>query len=74
MAEISTHQYKLRSGKQDSVHLPVELQMPKDRTFLRGPLASQKPFISGQVSANDSSIHEYDCEVLIASLKDKQNL
>ena len=35
MADIPTRQYNLRSGKQDEVHLPVQIQMAEDSTFLK---------------------------------------
>ena len=34
-------------------------------TFMKDLLASQKPSVSGQVSDNESSITNSDCEVLI---------
>ena len=41
--------------------------------FFRDLLASQKASASGQVSDNDSSINDSDCEALIASLDDEDN-
>ena len=67
MAAPSTRQYNLHSSDQQTVQLPVELHMAEDSTFLKDLLASQKTPGSGQVSANDSSINDSDCEALIAS-------
>ena len=69
MADIPTRQYNLRSGRQDEDHLPIQLQMAEDSTFLTDLLASQNASIFGQVS-DDSSIN--DCEALVASSDDKQ--
>ena len=70
MAVPSTRQYNLRSNGKE-VHLPVELQMAEDSTFMRDLLHAQKSSSSGQVSDNDSSINESDCEALIATSDDE---
>ena len=66
----STRQYNLCSNGNEVVHLPVELHMAEDSTFMKDLLAVQKSSSSGQVSDNDSSINESDCEALIASSDD----
>ena len=66
----TTLQYNLRSNGQDALQLPVELHMVEDRTFL---LAAQRNPPSGQVSDNDSSINDSDCEALIASSGDEHD-
>ena len=71
MAGSSTRQYNLRLNGNKVVHLPVELHMAEDSSFMRDILATQKSSSSGQVSDNDSSIHESDCEALIASFNDE---
>ena len=70
MAAPSTGQYNLRSNGKE-VHLPVELHMAEDSTFMRDLLHAQKSSSSGQVSDNDSSINESDCEALIATSDDE---
>ena len=65
MAGTSTRQYNLRSGKQETLQLPVQLQL-EDTKFLIELLKQQ----NGQVSDSESSISESDCEVLIASDQD----
>ena len=65
MAAPSACQYNLHLNGHEALHLPVELHMAEDITFMRDLLASQKSSSSGQVSDNDSSIHESDCEALI---------
>ena len=67
MAIPSTRQYTLRSSGQETVQLPVELHMHEDSIFIQDLLAAQKASTSGQVSDNESSITESDCEALIAS-------
>ena len=62
MAGTSTQQYNLRSGKQESLQFPVQLQL-EDGKFLTELLKQQ----NGQVSDSELSISESDCEVLIAS-------
>ena len=69
----STHQYNLRSAGQGTVELPVELHMSEDSTFMKELLASQQDSETGQVSDNDSSINESDCEALIASSESDDN-
>ena len=69
----STRQYNLRLAGQGTVELPVELHMSEDSTFLKELLASQQDSATGQVSDNDSSIHESDCEALIASSESDDN-
>ena len=69
MADMPIRQYNLRSGRQDEFHLPIQLQMAEDSTFLTDLLASQNASIFGQVS-DDSSIN--DCGALVASSDDKQ--
>ena len=69
MAAPSTHQYNLHSCGHETVQLPVELHMAEDSTFMKD-LASQQPTVSGQVSDNESSINDSDCEALIAILDD----
>ena len=66
MAAPSTCQYNLRSNGNE-VHLFVELHM----AFMRDLLHAQKSSSSGQVSDNDSSINESDCEALIATSDDE---
>ena len=61
----STRQYNLRSGKQESLQFPVQLQLD-DTKFLTELLRQQ----NGQVSDSESSISESDCEALIASDQD----
>ena len=65
MAATSTRQYNLRSGKQESLQFPVQLQLD-DTKFLTELLRQQ----NGQVSDSESSISESDCEALIASDQD----
>ena len=65
MAGTSTRQYNLRSGKQETLQLPVQLQLENSK-FLTELLRQQ----NGQVSDSESSISESDCEVLIASDQD----
>ena len=67
MATPSTSQYNLHSSSQETVQLPVELHMSEDSTFLRNLLAIQKASIFGQVSDNESSLNESDCEAIVAS-------
>ena len=62
MAGTSTQQYNLRSGNQETIQFPVQLQM-EDGKFLTELLKQQ----NGQVSDSESSISESDCEALIAS-------
>ena len=62
MAGSSTQQYNLRSGNQETLQFPVQLQM-EDGKFLTELLKQQ----NGQVSDSESSISESDCEALIAS-------
>ena len=62
MAGTSTRQYNLRSGNQETIQFPVQLQMD-DGKFLTELLKPQ----NGQVSDSESSISESDCEALIAS-------
>ena len=69
----STRQYNLRSAGQGTVELPVELHMSEDSTFMKELLASQQDSTTGQVSDNDSSINESDCEALIASSESDDN-
>ena len=69
MAGPSTRQYNLCSNGNE-VHVPVELHMAEDSTFMRDLLQAQKSSSSGQVSDNDSSISESDCEALIATSDD----
>ena len=69
----STRQYNLRSAGQGTVELPVELHMSEDSTFVKELLASQQDPTTGQVSDNDSSINESDCEALIASSESDDN-
>ena len=66
----SFRQYNLRSAGQGTVEVPVELHMSEDNTFMKELLVSQQEPTTGQVSDNDSSIHESDCEALIASSDD----
>ena len=66
----STRQYNLRSAGQSTVEVPVELHMSEDNTFMMELLVSQQESTTGQVSDNDSSIDESDCEALIASSDD----
>ena len=66
----STRQYNLRSDGQGIVEVPVELHMSEDNTFMKELLVSQQESTTGQVSDNDSSINESDCEALIASSDD----
>ena len=70
MAAPSTRQYNLRSNGNE-VHLPVLLHMAEDSTFMKDLLLAQKSSSSGQVSDNDSSINELDCEALIATSDDE---
>ena len=65
MAGTSTRQYNLRSGKQETLQFPVQLQL-EDSKFLTQLLKQQ----NGQVSDSESSISESDCEALIASDQD----
>ena len=44
--------------------------MSEDTTFMKELLASQQDSTTGQVSDNDSSISESDCEALVASADD----
>ena len=62
MAGPSTRQYNLRSGKQESLQFPVQLQL-EDGKFLTELLNQQ----NGQVLDSESSISDVDCKVLIAS-------
>ena len=66
----STRQYKLCSAHQDTVELPVEIHTSQDSTFMKELLASQQDPSSAQVSDNESSLNESDCEALIASSDD----
>ena len=61
MAGTSTRQYNLRSGKQEGLQFPVQLQLSEDTEFLKTLLNHQ----NGQVSDSESSISEADCEALI---------
>ena len=70
MGASSTRQYNLHSNGSE-VHLPVELHMAEDSTFMRDLLPPQKSSSSGQVSDNDFSINESDCEALIATLDEE---
>ena len=70
MAAPSTRQYNLCSNGNE-VHLPVSLHMAEDSNFMKDLLQAQKSFSSGQVSDNDSSINESDCEALIATSDDE---
>ena len=47
--------------------------MAEDSTFMMDRLASQKASISWQVSDNDSSNNDSDCEALIASSDDEHD-
>ena len=71
MADIPTHQYNLRSGRQGEVHLPVQIQMTEDSLFIKNLIATQGTSNSGQVSDN-LSINECDCELLIVNFDDGQ--
>ena len=62
MAATSTRQYNLRSGNQETLQFPVQLQL-EDGKFLTELLKQQ----NGQVLDSESSISESDCEALIAS-------
>ena len=62
MAGTSTRQYNLRSGNQEALQFPVQLQL-EDGKFLTELLKQQ----NGQVLDSESSISESDCEALIAS-------
>ena len=62
MTGTSTRQYNLRSGNQETLQFPVQLQM-EDGKFLTELLKQQ----NGQVSDSESSINESNCEALIAS-------
>ena len=73
MATTSTRQYNLRSHGQEKVQLPVELHMAEDSTFMKDLLACQRNPLSGQVSDNDCSINDSDCEALIASSGDEHD-
>ena len=73
MAIVSTRQYNLRSQGQDTVQLPVELHLAEDATLMKDLLASQRNPQSRQVSDNDSSINDSDCEALIASSGDEHD-
>ena len=42
MADIPTRQYDLRSGRREEVHLPLQLQMSEDSTFLKQLMATQR--------------------------------
>ena len=70
MAAPSTRQYNLCLNGNE-VHLPVALHMAEDSTFMKDLLHAQKSSSSGQVSDNDSSINESDCEALIATSDDE---
>ena len=61
MAGTSTRQYNLRSGKQEGLQFPVQIQLSEDTEFLKTLLNHQ----NGQVSDSESSITEVDCEALI---------
>ena len=65
MAGTSTRQYNLRSGNQETLQFPVQLQL-EDGKFLTELLKQQ----NGQVLDSESSISESDCEALIASDSD----
>ena len=62
MAGTSTRQYNLRSGNQEALQFPAQLQL-EDGKFLTELLKQQ----NGQVLDSESSISESDCEALIAS-------
>ena len=62
MAGTSTRQYNLRSGNQEALQFPVQLQL-EDGKFLTELLKQQ----DGQVLDSESSISESDYEALIAS-------
>ena len=61
MAGTSTRQYNLRSGKQEGLQFPVQIQLSEDTEFLKTLLNHH----DGQVSDSESSISEADCEALI---------
>ena len=67
MAGTSTRQYNLRSGNQETLQFPVQLE---DVKFLTELLKQQ----NGQVSDSESSISESDCEALIASDPESQDV
>ena len=69
----STRQYNLRSAGQGTVEVPVQLHMSEDNTFMKELLVAQQEPTTGQVSDNDSSIDESDCEALIASSDDNDS-
>ena len=64
MAYPATHHYTLRSGRQEELYVPVEIQTSDDVNFLMDLLARQRASISGQVDS-DASLSESDCEALI---------
>ena len=61
MAGTSTRQYNLRSGKQEGLQIPVQIQLAEDTEFLTDLLKHK----NGEVSDSESSISEADCEALI---------
>ena len=61
MAGTSTRQYNLRSGKQEGLQFPVQIQLSEDTEFLKTLLNHQ----NRQVSDSESSVSEADCEALI---------
>ena len=60
MANTSTRQYNLCSGKQATLQILVQLQLAEDTEFLMNLLNHH----IGQVSDSESSISEADCEAL----------
>ena len=62
MADTSTRQYNLQSGKQQSLQFPVQIHL-EDGKFLTELLKKQNK----QVLDSESSTSDADCEALIAS-------
>ena len=50
MATPSNRQYKLRSSKQDTLHMPVQLQWLDDSKFLSDLLQKDSTTQNGQVT------------------------
>ena len=60
----------LRSGRQEELRVPVEIQTSDDANFLIDLLARQKASISRQI---DTSLSEAEYEGLIEDLNPKQS-
>ena len=72
MTDPATCHYYLRSGRQEKVYVPVEIQKSDDANYLIDLLARQKASISGQVES-ETSLSETECDALVANSDPEQS-